>query len=232
MIEKSIGSNRISGFYRGIVQAHSDNGRCKIFWPGIMPDEYESVEMAKFLPDAEQASPLFFGSSMQSGVNGGSGIFFYPNIGSIVWGFFENEDINHPVYFASSLASNLTKDEYASLKDSNTGTLKVRTASAALDIAFNNEDSLVTINGKSGNSEVSLSIKKDCGVSISSSTGNIEIDAENVTIKARSSLSLESNNVVNVTSANDVMIKGMSKISLIGMTAGIFLKGLREKFFR
>ena len=232
MIEKSIGANRISGFYRGIVMEHADNGRCKIFWPGIMPDEYEKIENVEFLPEAEQASPLFLGSSMQSGINGGSGAFFYPNIGSIVWGFFENEDINRPVYFASTLGSDATKGIYNDLKDSNSGKIRIRTSSSTLDIDMNTEESLLKVSGTSGDNSVSLSISKDCGVSISSSVGNVKIDAENVSIKARSVLSLESDNIVNVTSGNDVVVKGMSKVSLIGMTAGILVKGIREKFFR
>ena len=198
----------------------------------IIADEYEKIENVEFLPEAEQASPLFLGSSMQSGINSGSGAFFYPNIGSIVWGFFENEDINRPVYFASTLGSDATKGIYNDLKDSNSGKIRIRTSSSTLDIDMNTEESLLKVSGTSGDNSVSLSISKDCGVSISSSVGNVKIDAENVSIKARSVLSLESDNIVNVTSGNDVVVKGMSKVSLIGMTAGILVKGIREKFFR
>lgn len=38
------------------------------------------------LPSAEQAAPLF------GGTYNGNGMFSYPNIGSIVWVFFENCD--------------------------------------------------------------------------------------------------------------------------------------------
>jgi len=38
------------------------------------------------IPPAEQAASLF------AGTNNGSGVFTYPNIGSIVWCFFANND--------------------------------------------------------------------------------------------------------------------------------------------
>ena len=95
-IERSSG-NRLTGFYRGTVLKHLDNGFCKIWIPGVYPDEWNSYENADKLPSAEQASPLSFGA------NSGSGVFSYPNIGSTVWCFFANDDQNLPVYFAATL---------------------------------------------------------------------------------------------------------------------------------
>lgn len=88
--------NHCSGFYRGKVVQRSSNkhGLLKIWIPGVYPDEWEQSP-AK-LPDAEPASPLF------AGCNGGNGMFSYPNIGSTVWCFFQNEDQNFPVYFAAT----------------------------------------------------------------------------------------------------------------------------------
>lgn len=91
------GCEKLQGFYRGIVLKHLANGKCKIWIPTIHPEEWNSYEKADMLPSAEQASPLSFGT------NKGLGLFSYPNIGSIVWCFFENGDQNLPVYFASSL---------------------------------------------------------------------------------------------------------------------------------
>ena len=89
--------NRYFGFQRGIVLKHLSHGRCKVWIAGVYPDEWNSYDMADNLPDCEQASSLSFGA------NNGLGVFTYPNIGSIVWCFFENGDQNLPVYFASSL---------------------------------------------------------------------------------------------------------------------------------
>lgn len=89
--------NTANGMYRGIVLKHLSHGFCKIWIPGIYPEEWNSYENADMLPSAEQASPISFGT------NTGLGIFSYPNIGSVVWCFFANNDQNFPVYFASSL---------------------------------------------------------------------------------------------------------------------------------
>lgn len=91
------GCEPLQGFYRGIVLKHLSNGKCKIWIPTIHPKEWNSYEKADLLPSAEQASPISFGT------NKGLGVFSYPNIGSIVWCFFENGDQNLPVYFASCL---------------------------------------------------------------------------------------------------------------------------------
>ena len=89
--------NTAAGFYRGIVLKHLSNGYCKIWIPGVYPEEWHNSEQADLLPSAEQASPIRFGK------NKGLGVFSYPNIGSIVWCFFANNDQNLPVYFAAAL---------------------------------------------------------------------------------------------------------------------------------
>ena len=62
----------------------SGYGRCKVFIPGVYPDEME--KNPDQLPDAEQISPLFGGSL------DGNGVFSYPNLGSIVICGFWNGD--------------------------------------------------------------------------------------------------------------------------------------------
>jgi len=86
---------KLSGIYPGRVVQHLDNGRCKVFIPGVYSDETETNP--DMLPPAEQAAPLFGGS-----VNG-NGCFSYPNIGAVVWCMFQNGDQNLPVYFAARL---------------------------------------------------------------------------------------------------------------------------------
>ena len=42
---------KIDGFHRGIVVKHCNSGRCKVWIPGIYPNEFR--EKPEFLPDAE-----------------------------------------------------------------------------------------------------------------------------------------------------------------------------------
>lgn len=93
MINNTLCGNKISGFYRGKVLKHCDNGKCKIMIYGVYPETWK--DSPEKLPDAEQASSIGFDNTP------GNGFFSYPEIGSIVWCFFANEDQNLPVYFAT-----------------------------------------------------------------------------------------------------------------------------------
>ena len=106
MLEDSQVGKKLSGIFKGKVISHLPCGRCKIFIPDVYPEEWlkTSTELKDIygqdlngakLPDAEQATPLFGGSSS------GNGMFSYPKIDSYVWCMFERNDINHPVYFAA-----------------------------------------------------------------------------------------------------------------------------------
>lgn len=86
---------QLFGFYRGKVVRHEKkNGLCKVFIPGVYPDAYEQTP--DDLPDAEQASPLFGGATR------GNGMYSIPDVGAVVWCFFQNGDQNLPVYFATT----------------------------------------------------------------------------------------------------------------------------------
>ena len=83
------------GFYRGKVVKHCEkSGFCKVFIPGIYPEEFEKEPDS--LPDAEQAAPLFGGGTQ------GNGMVSIPDVDATVWCFFQNGDQNLPVYFAMS----------------------------------------------------------------------------------------------------------------------------------
>ena len=41
----------LNGFYRGKVLKHEDFGRCKVYIPGVYPQEFE--DKPESLPDAE-----------------------------------------------------------------------------------------------------------------------------------------------------------------------------------
>ena len=102
-INQKNGILKCQGFYRGKVIQHLNYGKCKIFVPSVYPSELE--DKPEMLPDAEQASPLF------GGTNNGNGMFSYPNIGTIVWVFFENENQNRPVYFAATLGGEIANEQ-------------------------------------------------------------------------------------------------------------------------
>ena len=110
MIQDSPVGCKLNGFFRGEVIQHLTHGYCKIFIPSIHPIEWR--DQVDLIPPAEQASSLF------AGTNNGSGEFTYPNIGSIVWVFFANNDQNYPVYFASSLGGQNAFGQYEVVKSS------------------------------------------------------------------------------------------------------------------
>lgn len=97
---------KLYGFYRGIVLKHLSRGQCKIWIPAVYPDEWNDYEKVDKLPSAEQASSLAFGAVK------GNGMFSYPNIGSVVWCFFERGDQNCPVYFASTLGGEKAEKQW------------------------------------------------------------------------------------------------------------------------
>lgn len=104
MVEDFPEGNKLFGFYRGQVLKHCEHGKCKLWIPSVYPIEWRSNP--NFIPDAEQAAPLFGGSF------GGNGVFSWPDIGSIVWCFFQNGDQNLPVYFATALGGIDAYDQY------------------------------------------------------------------------------------------------------------------------
>lgn len=75
---------QLFGFYRGRVVKHGKSGFCKVFIPGVYPDKYEY--MPDYLPDAEQASPVFGGGTQRNGM------ISIPDVGATVWCFFQNGD--------------------------------------------------------------------------------------------------------------------------------------------
>jgi phage gp45-like len=101
--------------YRGIVKDNTgDKGRCRIFVPGVYPNEY--VNDPKALPWAEPALSLIGGNykavnadpamddntSTQAPLcKGQTGFCGPPHIGADVWVFFEDGNHNKPTYFAA-----------------------------------------------------------------------------------------------------------------------------------
>lgn len=94
------------GQYRGVVKAHGDNGKCRVYIPAVYPSEFENTP--ENLPWAEPAQPLF--ASGKSNV----GAFQYPKLESTIWVFFEGGDINYPIMSHATLggSSNFQTDKY------------------------------------------------------------------------------------------------------------------------
>ena len=93
---------KLDGFYRGIIENNIDPlkmNRVQVRIFGIhSPDLSISTDS---LPWAEQASSF---APIQ-----GIGISSVPNNGTWVWVFFENGNIQRPVYFANAVGGNYTK---------------------------------------------------------------------------------------------------------------------------
>lgn len=104
MIQNISSGNKLTGIYLGTVIQHCTHGYCKIWIPAVYPLEWK--DRPDMLPAATQASSIF------GGTNTGSGVFSYPNIGSIVYCFFANGDQNLPVYFAASLGGENAFGQY------------------------------------------------------------------------------------------------------------------------
>lgn len=216
MIESSPSGSRITGFYRGVVKAHSTNGKCKIFWPGVTPEDYENKP--EFLPDSEQAAPLFGGGANRNG------LFFYPDIGSIVWGFFENEDVNRPVYFASTLSYKENSDIYENLsqspeqKDNKIKKIYIDDLAITINSEESNIEIVNTENGGcitiSKNGRVMLESLNEVKISAPkitvSASGQLDLSAADIKITANKTIETFSQNNKILTRNGGTVIKGDS----------------------
>ena len=91
--------NGLDGLFRGIVRKQMSDGRVKVFVPGIHDPKFESDGNEDFLPNAELMMPISAKSIDQSGT------FCCPDVGAIVWVFFQNQDVNYPVVIGTTLNS-------------------------------------------------------------------------------------------------------------------------------
>lgn len=214
MIESTPGGNRVSGFYRGKVVAHSTNGKCKIFWPGVTPPDFE--DKPDELPDSEQAAPLFAGAANANGV------FFYPDIGSFVWGFFANEDVNFPVYFASTLSYKENESTYDNLsqapekKDNKIKKICIDDVAITLNSEENSVEIVNTLNGGC------VSISKDGKVMLES-LKEIKILAPKITVNANGDLNLNGASI-KITSNKEIEMFSQNN-RILTRNGGTVIKG-------
>lgn len=162
------------GNYRGIVKQHGEHGRCKIFIPGVYPEEYHLSP--NNLPDAEPAQPLFAG-----GLNG-NGMFQYPELESKVWLFFENGDHNRPIYFAATLGGAEANNNFKSNK------YIIKTKSLTITIDDDNdkidilEESDINVTAKKINLNIDEYVITSPKITITAMSG-INLTTSNLTIK-------------------------------------------------
>lgn len=184
--------NRCPGFYRGKVVQRSSNkhGLLKIWIPGVYPDEWE--DQPSMLPDAEPASPLF------AGCNNGNGMFSYPNIGSTVWCFFQNEDQNFPVYFAATYGGTEAAGQFATceaIPTSEDGAYIHKICCGKTTILLTETGNLKletrTVDSSDNPKSVVIQMDQSGNLKIHGST-SIDIDAKDIRIVATSRLEIKS----------------------------------------
>lgn len=221
MIVDTATGTRVTGFYRGKVVEHGDSGKCRIFIPGVYPESWIDEKNHYKLPYAEQANSIGFDN------NRDNGFFTYPDINSIVWCFFANEDQNYPVYFATCQGATnkygtiydsehknaspqvnfinfgnlrldfIKNDVYDNSSDtpklvSSNPSIKISTRYKSKDGGLDNANALIEIDG---NGNIHLSTTED-----------ISLSGNNITISANKVLSLNSASQLGITAKNDMII--------------------------
>jgi len=227
------GWKKITGFQRGIVKAHSNFGRCKIYWPAAMPAEWNKDDNVDNLPDAEQATSLFmFGSANDS--NNGNGVFSYPEIGSIVWGFFENGDSNHPVYFAGTMMANEeNKNVYSRVQNKQESVFNLQTNNGTLTVTINDDTSWISISQKksaeSNEGDASITLFKDGGITINAPNADVRINARNIVLNASNTTTVLSQNMTNVDSRGTTSVMATGYAQFVGRK-GAFISGSQDNY--
>lgn len=203
MIEKVKGVDQVTGFYRGIVKKHLDNGRCKIWIPAVYDIKYK--DSYDSLPDAQQATPLFGVSSGTDDAANGNGLYSYPEIGTIVWCFFENNDINLPVYFAATREFGQSEASYKELTDNNKNAKILKVDNVKIMINGDSEKFSITI-GKEPDVAASIKIFDD---------GSISMNGKSITINAEDKLDLHASNI-DIHSDNETTINSKLNVEMYG----------------
>ncbi len=194
--------NRCGGFYRGKVVQRSSNrhGLLKIWIPGVYPQEWAS--QPSMLPDAEPASPLF------AGCNNGNGMFSYPNVGSTVWCFFQNDDQNFPVYFAATYGGTEAAGQFAAcepLPDKEDGAYIHKICCGKTTILLTETGNMKietrTVDSADNPKSVLLQLDQSGNLKIHAST-SIDIDAQDIRIVATNRLEVKSPTIETSTNFN------------------------------
>lgn len=214
---------KLNGFYRGKVVKHciSGYGRCKVFIPGVYPDEKEKDPNS--LPDAEQISPLFGGSL------DGNGVFSYPNLGSIVICGFWNGDQNMPFFFGSTLGGPFGKTQYneamanvskKTQKDGSDAYIhKINVGNSSIKIWEPGFIEITTKNDENGTKNSKIVIDGKGNVTIDS-TQQIQLNAPNINIQAKDSFQINAN-TIKMTAASQMDITTPVMTSMNGVSFNV-----------
>jgi hypothetical protein len=205
---------RVTGFYRGKVVEHGENGKCKIFIPGVFPDSWLEEKNNYKLPYAEQANSIGFDN------NRDNGFFTYPDINSIVWCFFANEDQNHPVYFATCQGGTLGYNTIYNSENKKTPIQKnyINFGNLRIDFIKNDvyssdpktEPKLISSNPSI---KISTQYKSEDG-SLNKSNAFIEIDSiGNINFFTTENISISGNDIL-ISSTGNMVIDSTKQISI------------------
>ena len=194
MIRYHSPKQNLNGFYRGVVLKHLSNGSCKIWIPSVHPKEWANYDCADLLPTAEQASSLSFGAAK------GLGIYTYPNIGSVVWCFFENGDQHLPVYFASSLGgqegcANWRKARAMPKSHPDDAYVhKIHVKNVDIEIY---ETGMVKVHTGSGDNVCDLTLDQDGNTTLET-TSTIALKSKQISIDADTQIDIKSPNIQSI----------------------------------
>ena len=206
---------KLNGFYRGKVVRHcvSGYGRCKVFIPGVYPDEKENDPDS--LPDAEQISPLFGGSL------DGNGVFSYPNLGSIVICGFWNGDQNMPFFFGSTLGGPDSGDIYSKIDSLKVDPKKVESGDDAtlhsiqvhnstIDI-YERGDIEIKVLGDNTNDNRKVIIDGRLGQISISTTKKVQVNSPEIAMTAPGKITMEAGNIL-INASNNLVLQGQKII--------------------
>ena len=223
MIVDSKQGQKLTGFFKGKVIKHLSFGRCKVWIPGVYPDDWNNFENADKLPTAEQISPLFGGS------NGGNGVFSYPNLGSVVICGFYNEDQNMPFFFGSILGGPEAKGVYQMVNSMTADPKKVRSGEDATLHTFRVHNSVIDIYER-GDIEIKVlgdNTNDNCKVIIDGRLGQIsiattkkvQVNSPEIAMTSPGKITLEAGNI-SINATNNLVLQGQKIIEggRIGIT--------------
>lgn len=247
MLVDSKQGQKLTGFFKGKVIKHLSFGRCKVWIPGVYPDDWNNFENADKLPTAEQISPLFGGS------NRGNGVFSYPNLGSVVICGFYNEDQNMPFFFGSILGGPEAKMQYNEVmanvtedtqKDGTDAYIhKMKVGRSTIKIWEPGYIEVITKSDEKGTDNCKIVIDGKGNVTVDS-TQQIQLNAPNINLMAKDSFQLNANTIkitaasqMDVTTPKLTNMNGVSfnvqapSINLDASTGSVVIKGNKHTNF-
>lgn len=191
---------RLNGWYRGKVIRHEEFGKCKIYIPGVYPEECK--DNPDLIPSAEQVSPIFGGSVE------GNGIFTYPYIGAIVICGFLNEDQNQPFYIGTTLGGEEAQQKYKDVKPMNAFTHIIHIKNTDITIKDTGDVKITT--GKDKKTLFNMT-----------ADGNVIVEADtNITLHSKGTMDINADTQLNIKSPM-INIKGATQTTIDSKYTGI-----------